>query len=506
MNTFTCVRGHIFYAEACAAFCSCGALGNLVGSITFELHGQFDARVWAREFARCVALNPTLPFDEGTMLGWFANAIMAGHDHATRARDAEIQQLREQLAQAERRSRINAEKYQIAEGEVTAANERAEEYQRMLDEERAQAVATIESLRAQIAAANDRSKELEQRKDGAYEERNRVVAALARLAVAAGIRVVVTNTAIEGWSEDWHGCVYIDLPCGQSSWHFHDSQAYLFADLPTGEMHYDGHTTAQKYERMHAWRPTQITAQPDVEKIAEEVARAVKEAMDCGVDAQTCISANDYHEQCINVGRSAAETVLRKHIPASQPNVLTFWNAQAEWSNATFGDEQVRGPVGPLRHLAKEVTEAIAAIGTESFLEEMGDALAILLDAARRGGLTLDDLVAQMFRKIAVNKTRKWPATHPSEPVEHVRGGTMIYDYERDKFILSSGRVIYAHGGVLGIKDDCESVTEGYDGAVYDQDDDGNEIPLTPEERREIAEAMVMRWAKFGHIRILNAD
>jgi hypothetical protein len=26
--------------------------------------------------------NPSIPTDEGTMLGWFANAIMAGYDHA----------------------------------------------------------------------------------------------------------------------------------------------------------------------------------------------------------------------------------------------------------------------------------------------------------------------------------------------------------------------------------------------------------------------------------------
>lgn len=95
---------------------------------------------------------------------------------------------------------------------------------------------------------------LKRQKDGAYEERNRVVAALARAAVSLGWKVAVTRTAIEGWSEDWHGCIYIETPAGQVSWHFHDSHAYLFADLPLGEVAWDGHTTPEKYERLHGMR------------------------------------------------------------------------------------------------------------------------------------------------------------------------------------------------------------------------------------------------------------
>ena len=88
---------------------------------------------------------------------------------------------------------------------------------------------------------------LKERKDGAYLERNRVVAALARLFPSG-----VTRTAIEGWSEDWHGCVYIDLPTGQVSWHFHDSQAHLFDGLPQYAGTWDGHNTEEKYQRLAA--------------------------------------------------------------------------------------------------------------------------------------------------------------------------------------------------------------------------------------------------------------
>ena len=76
------------------------------------------------------------------------------------------------------------------------------------------------------------------------------VALIARMAVAMGFRVAVTKTAIEGWSTDWHGCVYIGLPTGQVSWHFHDSQASLFYGLPRGHGVWDGHDTPEKYRRV----------------------------------------------------------------------------------------------------------------------------------------------------------------------------------------------------------------------------------------------------------------
>ena len=79
-------------------------------------------------------------------------------------------------------------------------------------------------------------------KDGAYLERNKLVALLATL-YPSGIK----RTAIEGWSEDWHGCVYIDFPWGQASWHYHDSHAYLFAGLPAYAGVWDGHSTEKKY-------------------------------------------------------------------------------------------------------------------------------------------------------------------------------------------------------------------------------------------------------------------
>lgn len=48
-----------------------------------KLHDTMDAVVWAREFIRIFGGKPSP--DEGTMIGWFANAIMVGWDFAKRA-------------------------------------------------------------------------------------------------------------------------------------------------------------------------------------------------------------------------------------------------------------------------------------------------------------------------------------------------------------------------------------------------------------------------------------
>ncbi len=38
---------------------------------------SFDARDWAQAFLK---INPNTGLDEGTMIGWFANALMRGYD------------------------------------------------------------------------------------------------------------------------------------------------------------------------------------------------------------------------------------------------------------------------------------------------------------------------------------------------------------------------------------------------------------------------------------------
>ena len=92
-----------------------------------------------------------------------------------------------------------------------------------------------ELLKLARGTAHARREALEE-KDEAYRQRNVLVAALASL-FPSGIR----RTSIEGWSDDWNGCCYIDLPSGQISYHYHDSQAHLFAGLPLYTKAWDGH-------------------------------------------------------------------------------------------------------------------------------------------------------------------------------------------------------------------------------------------------------------------------
>ena len=78
--------------------------------------------------------------------------------------------------------------------------------------------------------------------NNAYKERNQLVALLSTLFPSGKAK-----TAIEGWDEAWHGCVYIDFPWGQASWHYHTDDEWMFEHLPQYTMQWDGHTTDAKY-------------------------------------------------------------------------------------------------------------------------------------------------------------------------------------------------------------------------------------------------------------------
>jgi hypothetical protein len=101
--------------------------------------------------------------------------------------------------------------------------------------------ANLERFATLVAAAEREAK------DAAYKERNQLVALLSTCFPAGKAK-----TAIEGWDEAWHGCVYIDFPWGQASWHYHDSDAWMFEHLPQYLGEWDGHTTQEKYDAIAA--------------------------------------------------------------------------------------------------------------------------------------------------------------------------------------------------------------------------------------------------------------
>lgn len=112
--------------------------------------------------------------------------------------------------------------------------------------------------------------------------------------------------------------------------------------------------------------------------------------------------------------------------------------AHSEWSQATFGSDVAVGPVGPLRHLRKEAEEAEnAAIavrwasqnsGSQDYEIEQGklklelaDCLLLLLDANRRAGFSVLELIEAGRQKLEINKTREWKRKGVDQPIEHVK-------------------------------------------------------------------------------------
>lgn len=112
---------------------------------------------------------------------------------------------------------------------------------------------------------------------------------------------------------------------------------------------------------------------------------------------------------------------------------------QAEWSRATFGDDLERSPIGPLDHLRKEANEAkiewcIVRGGAKffnddgntpelkQFRDELADCLLLLLDASRRGGCKIMQLLEAAKEKMKKNKARTWPKVDDmNSAVEHVK-------------------------------------------------------------------------------------
>lgn len=93
---------------------------------------------------------------------------------------------------------------------------------------------------------------LREQKDGAYSERNKLVALLARIAPWMGWASGRGHHPEEdqSWERDWRTIVFIDLPTGQAAWHFHDSEQRILGWLPRYLKPWDGHTTEEKYERV----------------------------------------------------------------------------------------------------------------------------------------------------------------------------------------------------------------------------------------------------------------
>ncbi len=82
-------------------------------------------------------------------------------------------------------------------------------------------------------------------KDVAYHERDRLVAALAKLYPSH-----LARHEGDGWDDEWRNIVCVHLPAGQATWHIRDCELGWFAHLELRADHWDGHSTEEKYRRL----------------------------------------------------------------------------------------------------------------------------------------------------------------------------------------------------------------------------------------------------------------
>lgn len=114
--------------------------------------------------------------------------------------------------------------------------------------------------------------------------------------------------------------------------------------------------------------------------------------------------------------------------------ITSLIERQSKWSQATFGSDADRSPVGPLLHLAEEAKEAAEA---PTDITEYADCFLLVLESIRRGGFTIMDLMTAAEEKQAVNMARKWekpadelsPIHHEEDPTGQLGPGFCILEH-----------------------------------------------------------------------------
>lgn len=108
--------------------------------------------------------------------------------------------------------------------------------------------------RVKVDEDNETIEKLIKIKDKAYSERDKCIAALAnfiRDIAHPNFRVYTAYHEGDEWEDDWRNILVIERGDLQMTWHFHDSEKYLFDRLPVNNIHkWDGHDTKEKYNRL----------------------------------------------------------------------------------------------------------------------------------------------------------------------------------------------------------------------------------------------------------------
>lgn len=113
----------------------------------------------------------------------------------------------------------------------------------------------IHVMGAQLQSANAVITDLMRQKDGAYAERDKVIAALTKVFQSHLTRH--KETPGEDWDTEWLNVVCVHLPTGQATWHIHISELAWFSHLNGIDLAckgHDGYTTAEKNQRLFRMR------------------------------------------------------------------------------------------------------------------------------------------------------------------------------------------------------------------------------------------------------------
>lgn len=108
----------------------------------------------------------------------------------------------------------------------------------------------ISDLEAELRTLRADKERLEEQKDGAYSERDKLVCALSKLLLSWLERHPEEDAE---WEDDWRWIVVVNAVGSQRqmTWHIHDSELEWFDHLDRmGGHSWDGHTTEEKYERL----------------------------------------------------------------------------------------------------------------------------------------------------------------------------------------------------------------------------------------------------------------
>ena len=153
-----------------------------------------------------------------------------------------------------------------------------------------------EPLHARIMELVDEVAGLKTEKDAAYEERNRLVALFASMALALGWKAGVGQHEDElgkEWDADWRTLVMVETPEGQASWHFHDSHNHLVKHLPSYVAKWDGHDTPTKYARLERLMHAMARREPVFGPLVADYKRGKEAGMleaaeQCKAQADAC--------------------------------------------------------------------------------------------------------------------------------------------------------------------------------------------------------------------------